>query len=104
MFEVNDAYSLWKDIFYGVPQDSILSTLLFNIHLFDLFYFLKDLDMTQNNNRHELKFDDNVNYLCKKDSQKFNALARIAQFMNVSKKRVIMKSFIELHFGYCPLI
>ena len=46
MFEVNDAYSLWKDIFYGVPQDFILSTLLFNIHLFDLFYFLKDLDMT----------------------------------------------------------
>ena len=46
MFEVNDACSLWKDIFYGVPQDSILSTLLFNIHLFDLFYFLKDLDMT----------------------------------------------------------
>ena len=46
MFEVNDACSLWKDIFYGVPQDSILSTLLFNIHLFDLFYFLKDLYMT----------------------------------------------------------
>ena len=46
MFQVNDACSLWKDIFYGVPQDSILSTLLFNIHLFDLFYFLKDLYMT----------------------------------------------------------
>ena len=24
--------------------------------------------------------------------------------MNVSKKRIIMKSFIESHFGYCPLI
>ena len=51
-----------------------------------------------------MKFDDNVNYLCKKDSQKFNTLARIAPFMNVSEKRVIMKSFIELHFGHCPLI
>ena len=29
-FKVNDAYSSWKDI-------------LFNIHLCDLFYFLKDL-------------------------------------------------------------
>ena len=43
--EVNDAYSSWKDIFYGVPQRSILGLLLFNIHLCDLFYFLKDLDI-----------------------------------------------------------
>ena len=53
---------------------------------------------------HELKFDKHVNYLCKKASLKLNGLARIAPFMNVSKKRVIMKSFIESQFGYCPLI
>ena len=53
---------------------------------------------------HELKFDVHVNYLCKKASLKLNALARIARFMNVSKKRIIMKSFIESQFGYCPLI
>ena len=35
---------------------------------------------------HELKFDDHVNHLCKKASLKFNALARIAPFMNASKK------------------
>ena len=53
---------------------------------------------------HELKFDDHVNRLCKKVSLKLNALARIALFMNVSKKRFIMKSFIESQFVYCPLI
>ena len=53
---------------------------------------------------HELKFDDHVNYLCKKASLKLNALARIARFMNVSKKRIIMKSFIESQFGYCLLM
>ena len=53
---------------------------------------------------YELKFDDHVNLLCKKASLKLNALARIAPFMNVSKKRIIMKSFIESQFAYCPLI
>ena len=52
----------------------------------------------------ELKFDDHVNHLCKKTSLKLNALARISPFMNVSKKQIIMKSFIESQFGYCPLI
>ena len=42
-FKVNDAYRSWKDIFYGVPQGSILSLLLININLCDLFHFLEDL-------------------------------------------------------------
>ena len=34
---------------------------------------------------HELKFDDHVNYLCKKAGQKLNALACITPLINVSK-------------------
>ena len=53
---------------------------------------------------HQLKFDDHVINLCKKARKKFSALARIAAFMNVSEKRIIVKSFIESQFGYSPLI
>ena len=53
---------------------------------------------------HKLKFEDHVNHLCKKSSLKLNLLARVTPFINASKKRITMKSFIELQFGYCPLI
>ena len=36
--------------------------------------------------------------------QHYASLVLIGPFMNVSKKRIIMKSFIESQFGYCPLI
>ena len=53
---------------------------------------------------HELKFDDHINYLCKKTGQKRNTIARVVPFLNVSKKRITMKSFIASQFGYCPVI
>ena len=52
----------------------------------------------------DLKCDEHVNNLCKKACQKLDALVRIASFMDVDKKRMIMKAFIELRFGYCPLV
>ena len=37
---VGNAYSLWKEICYGILQDSILGPLIFNIFLCNLFYFM----------------------------------------------------------------
>ena len=43
--KINETFSWQTDIEYGVPQESILGPLLFNLHLCDLFYFLEDLDI-----------------------------------------------------------
>ena len=51
-----------------------------------------------------LKFDDHVNSLCKKACQKPNALAHLAPYMNVEKRKIIMKAFIESQFGHCTLV
>ena len=44
--KLNETFSSWRDLEYGVPQGSIFGPLLFNTHLCDLFYFLDDLDIT----------------------------------------------------------
>ena len=50
------------------------------------------------------RFDEHVASLCKKASQKLNALTRVAQYMNLAQRRSIMKAFICSQFGYCPLV
>ena len=61
----------------------------------------KLLGIKRDNN---LTFKDHVSNLCKKVTQKLNALARIAHYMSSDKLKVIMKAFIVSQFSYCPLI
>ena len=51
-----------------------------------------------------LTFENHISNICKRASQKLNALARVATYMNMQKRRIIMKSFVTSQFGYCPLI
>ena len=51
-----------------------------------------------------LTFEPHVRNLCKKVGQKLHALERIANYMDISKKRSIMNAFTLSQFSYCPLI
>ena len=50
-----------------------------------------------------LSFEEHVNNICKKASQKLNALASISSYMDIQKQRASMESFITSQFSSCPL-
>ena len=51
-----------------------------------------------------LTFEKHANDISKRASQKLNALARVAPYMYIQKRRIIIKSFETSQFGYCLLI
>ena len=42
--EINSEFSSWEEILFGVPQGSILGSLLCNIFLCDLLFIMDDVD------------------------------------------------------------
>ena len=42
--KINDSFSSWSEILGGVPQESILGSLLFNIFICDTFYFMVNFE------------------------------------------------------------
>ena len=51
----------------------------------------------------ELNFENHLSAKCNKVSRKINVLERIANYMSLEKPRIVMKTFIESQFHYCPL-
>ena len=52
-----------------------------------------------------LTFEKHIADICRKASKKIYALARIALYMDLSKRRMlVMNAFFNSQFNYCPLI
>ena len=54
--------------------------------------------------RHKLYFDDHISELCKKAGRKIHALSRVASYMNISNRRILINAFFKSQSSYCPLV
>ena len=51
----------------------------------------------------KLSFDKHIQQICSRTSAKLKALARIAPFMNITKRNILLNAFFNAQFSYCPL-
>ena len=52
----------------------------------------------------DLNFDLQLKAILAKVSKKLNALRRVATYMTIEKRRIVMKAFIQSQFSYCLLV
>ena len=52
----------------------------------------------------KLKFGEHIKTLLRKGNQKLHALIRVSKYTDEEKLRILMKTFIESQFKYCPLL
>ena len=52
---------------------------------------------------HKLSFEDHISELCKKTSRKIHALSRVASYMNISKRRILMNDSLNHNLAIVPL-
>ena len=52
----------------------------------------------------KLNFNAHLMKLCKKASQKLQALAMVSNLMSIKQRKIIMNAFIHSQYSYCPLV
>ena len=52
----------------------------------------------------KLTFEKHITDICRKTSRKTYALARIAPYMDLPKRCMVVNTFFNSQFNYCPLI
>ena len=52
----------------------------------------------------DLNFNLHLKALCKRVNQKVSTLAQIARILPFQKRQIILITFIESQFSYCPLV
>ena len=50
----------------------------------------------------QLKFDSHVLNICSKAGRKLSVLKRMTKYLSFAKKKILIKTFFESQFKYCP--
>ena len=53
---------------------------------------------------YKLAYHSHVSDLWKNASRKINALARVAPYMSISKRHILLNAFFKSQFNYCTLV
>ena len=72
--KVGNAYSSWKEIFYGILQGSIYGPLIFNVFLCDLVYFLEGVVVSSYTDDTTPDSASKTNYLVIKEIEHFSEI------------------------------
>ena len=52
----------------------------------------------------KLNFNNHIGTLCKKAAGQLNAICRMGNHVGLNEKRVLIQSFVQANFNYCPLV
>ena len=52
----------------------------------------------------KLKFDKYIENICQKANRKLNELARVANYMELPKRRILMNAFFKAQLNYSPVV
>ena len=76
-----------------------------DIHIFNTDILNKEkVKLRGLNLEDRFNFDFHVNALFKKASKKYHTLARMCNYMNKKKRRILMNVFMTSQFSYYPLV
>ena len=92
--KINNAYSKYCETLFGIPQGSILGSLLFNIYICDMFYDINDCDIAS-------YADDNTPYA---SSRNFNTLIKKLEESTKNLFQWFRKNHMKANAGKCHLL
>ena len=52
----------------------------------------------------DINMVEHIEKICKQTSNKLHALARVSNFFDERKRKILMKSFVTSQFNYCPIV
>ena len=91
--KINNTFSSWCDIIFGVPQGSILGPLFFNTYINDIFYFV--------DNNIANYADDNTPYATEK---KVTSLIQVLEDNALKLKTWFHDNYLKMNLDKCKLL